>query len=82
GQRALARGPSGDGRGRAGIERRDGGDGDGEDGAGWRRRHGRGARSADQVRDNLGGASLVLSGDEIAVLVKVSTDIYTKIREE
>ncbi len=41
-----------------------------------------GARSADQVRDNLGGASLVLSGDEIAVLEKVSTDIYTKIREE
>jgi aryl-alcohol dehydrogenase-like predicted oxidoreductase len=41
-----------------------------------------GARSADQVRDNLGGASLILSDDEIAVLEKVSTDIYTKPREE
>ncbi len=41
-----------------------------------------GARSGEQVKDNLGGASLVLSHDEIAELEKISTDIYAKVREE
>ncbi len=36
-----------------------------------------GARSGEQVSDNLGGASLVLSHDEISELEKVSADIYS-----
>lgn len=37
-----------------------------------------GARDGAQVRDNLGGASLVLSKDDVEALDKVSADIYRK----
>lgn len=36
-----------------------------------------GARNGEQVRDNLGGASLVLSQDEITELEKISANIYS-----
>ncbi len=37
-----------------------------------------GARNGDQVKENLGGASLLLSKDDIAALDKISADVYGK----